>query len=48
LVEAGARMDIRDSIHDGTPLDWAEYLKKEDIAAYLRQQVARVDRQRST
>ena len=39
LVEAGAKMDIRDSVHEGTPLDWAEYLKKDDIAAYLREQV---------
>jgi hypothetical protein len=38
LVEAGANMDIRDSVHEGTPLDWAEYLKKDDIAAYLREQ----------
>jgi Ankyrin repeats (3 copies) len=42
LVEAGAKMDIRDSVHEGTPLDWAEYLKKEDIAVYLREQAARV------
>lgn len=27
LVERGARQDIRDTIHDGTPLDWAEYLR---------------------
>jgi len=40
LVEGGAKMDIRDSVHDGTPLDWAEYLKKEDIALYLKEQVA--------
>jgi ankyrin repeat protein len=41
LVEAGAKMDIRDSVHDGTPLGWAEYLKKEDIASYLREQVGK-------
>lgn len=38
LVEAGAKLDIRDTVHDGTPLDWAEYLKKEEIAVYLRTQ----------
>jgi hypothetical protein len=36
LVERGARLDIRDTIYDGTPLDWALYLKKDAIAAYLR------------
>ena len=41
LVEAGANLDIRDSVYEGTPLDWAEYLKKDDIAAYLREQVGR-------
>ncbi len=35
LVERGARLDIRDAIYDGTPLDWAIYLKKDAIAAYL-------------
>ena len=39
LVEAGAKMDITDSIYDGTPLDWAEHLKKEDIVLYFREQV---------
>ena len=41
LVEAGAKMNIRDSVYEGTPLDWAEYLKKDDIAAYLREQFGR-------
>lgn len=36
LVEAGADLTCRDRVYDGTPLDWAEYLKREDIAAYLR------------
>jgi peptide-methionine (S)-S-oxide reductase len=38
LVEAGADMSKRDSIHDGTPLGWAEYGKKDEIATYLREQ----------
>jgi Ankyrin repeats (3 copies) len=38
LVEAGADMSKRDSVHDGTPLGWAEYGKKEEIATYLRDQ----------
>lgn len=35
LVEAGAALDTRDRIHDGTPLGWAEYCQRDDIAAYL-------------
>ena len=40
LVEAGARLDVRDSAHDGTPLGWAEHYGGDDprygqIAAYL-------------
>ncbi len=48
LVEAGARLDAKDTAWDGTPLDWAEYYirnaKGDDagkaypqIAAYLRE-----------
>jgi len=36
LVERGARLDIRDTIYDGTPLDWANYLGRTAIADYLR------------
>jgi len=36
LVERGARLDIRDIWHHGTPLGWAEYGKQPDVAAYLR------------
>ena len=36
LVEAGADLNIKDSIYEGTPLDWAEYGKKKDIAEYLK------------
>jgi hypothetical protein len=40
LVEAGARLDTRDTVYRGTPLDWAEYLGSTspytEIAAYLR------------
>jgi len=35
LVEAGAALDVRDRAYDGTPLEWAEYLEKTDVAAYL-------------
>ncbi|HLK28636.1 MAG TPA: ankyrin repeat domain-containing protein [Puia sp.] len=48
LVDAGASLNARDKIYDGTPLDWAEYMPREEnqtkeainnykkIAAYLR------------
>jgi hypothetical protein len=36
LVERGARLDIRDTIYQGTPLDWAIYGKRTAIADYLR------------
>lgn len=35
LVEGGARLDIRDILHGGTPLDWAKYGKKAAVAEYL-------------
>jgi peptide-methionine (S)-S-oxide reductase len=40
LVEAGAALTLKDSIHDGTPLDWAEYLQRPEIAAYLKEKQA--------
>jgi ankyrin repeat protein len=36
LVERGARLDLRDTIHQGTPLDWAVYGNRTAIADYLR------------
>ena len=36
LVERGARLDIKDTVHQGTPLDWAEYGGRTEIAEYLR------------
>jgi hypothetical protein len=47
LVDAGARLDVHDTAHHGTPLGWAEYYRSEGaaderaaryaaIAAYLR------------
>jgi len=36
LVERGARLDLRDTVYEGTPLDWAVYGKKTAIAEYLR------------
>ena len=36
LVERGARLDMRDTIYEGTPLGWAEYGGQGEIAAYLR------------
>lgn len=36
LVEHGAKLDIRDILFDGTPLDWAEYGGRDRVAEYLR------------
>jgi ankyrin repeat protein len=41
LVERGVRLDIRDTIYNGTPLGWAEYCAQPEIAAYLRAHGAR-------
>lgn len=35
LVQAGARTDLRDSVHGGTPLDWARHAGHTAIAARL-------------
>ena len=39
LVERGARLDIKDTIYEATPLGWAEYGGQTAIAAYLRAMV---------
>jgi ankyrin repeat protein len=36
LVERGARLDIPDIHHQGTPLQWAEYAGRTEVAEYLR------------
>ncbi|PYP94008.1 MAG: hypothetical protein DMD34_10075, partial [Gemmatimonadetes bacterium] len=38
LVERGARLDIKDTIWERTPLGWAEYGGRTEIATYLRGQ----------
>jgi hypothetical protein len=40
LVARGARLDIKDTIYESTPLGWALYAGREDIAEYLRAQGA--------
>jgi len=40
LVERGARLDIEDTIHHGTPLGWAVYCDRPAIADYLRSRSA--------
>jgi ankyrin repeat protein len=40
LVERGARLDVRDRVYSGTPLGWAEYGKRTEIADYLRGQTS--------
>jgi hypothetical protein len=41
LVERGARLDIKDTIYQGTPLDWAIYGERTEIEKYLRAQGAK-------
>jgi ankyrin repeat protein len=36
LVARGARLDLQDSIYQGTPLDWALYGERAEIAGFLR------------
>lgn len=36
LVERGARLDIKDTIYQSTPLGWADYGGKSEIEKYLR------------
>jgi hypothetical protein len=36
LVEAGASLDTKDTAWNGTPLGWAEYGERKEIADYLR------------
>lgn len=43
LVERGARVDIRDIIYEGTPLGWAEYGGRTEIAEYLRARGAKTE-----
>lgn len=37
LVERGARLDMKDKIYEGTPLDWALYGERTAVADYLRE-----------
>jgi hypothetical protein len=36
LVNRGARLDLRDGIHGGTPLSWAEHLERTQIRDFLQ------------
>jgi len=42
LVERGARLDIKDTIYESTPLGWAEHAGHRQIAEYLRGKAANV------
>jgi ankyrin repeat protein len=41
LVERGARLDIKDTIYHGTPLDWAIHGERGEVEKYLRRQGAK-------
>jgi ankyrin repeat protein len=36
LIDRGARLDMRDTLWDGTPLGWAEHGGQTEVAAWLR------------
>jgi hypothetical protein len=36
LVESGARLDLKDTLYQSTPLGWAEFMGRQEIAEYLR------------
>jgi ankyrin repeat protein len=38
LVEHGAKLDMRDTIWNATPAEWARHEKRSEIEAYLREQ----------
>ena len=40
LVERGARLDLKDTIYQGTPLGWAQYCDQPHIATFLREKGA--------
>ena len=44
LVARGARLDVADTIYHRTPLDWAVYCGRTEIADYLRRSSAQQDR----
>jgi ankyrin repeat protein len=37
LIELGADLTLRDAVHNGTPLGWAEYSHQTEVAEFLRQ-----------
>jgi ankyrin repeat protein len=38
LVARGARTNVRDTLHQGTPLDWARHAGQEEVATFLMSQ----------
>jgi hypothetical protein len=41
MVERGTTLDVKDTIYEATPLGWALYGGRTDIAEYLRDHGAR-------
>jgi ankyrin repeat protein len=41
LVERGARLDIKDIIFQGTPLDWAKHNRQASVAEYLQASIGK-------
>ncbi|MEP7108293.1 MAG: ankyrin repeat domain-containing protein [Ferruginibacter sp.] len=40
LVEAGAKLNSRDKVYDGTPLGWAEYMQNEEVDEIAKKKFA--------
>jgi peptide-methionine (S)-S-oxide reductase len=43
LVDAGANLNAIDKVYEGTPLDWAIYLRKEEIKETDRQKLEMIE-----
>ncbi len=43
LVEAGARLDARDNIYQGTPVGWADYLQRDEDQEAIKTNFARIE-----
>jgi len=40
LVERGARLDLRDTVYQNTPLRWAVHGERQEVAAFLKERMA--------
>ncbi|MES1219005.1 MAG: ankyrin repeat domain-containing protein [Bacteroidota bacterium] len=43
LIEAGARLDLKDKIYGGTPIGWAEYMQTETEDEEMREKYKAIE-----